>query len=121
MLADLWQSLIVCDPAPRGPQGEALKVTQPCDFAALIHLIKNAITDLTVLATLITVFGCILIGFSLITSQGNAGAMKAARGRAVNILKGYFFILAAWVIVYAISSVLFQDSYFNTVLTNTPH
>jgi formate/nitrite transporter FocA (FNT family) len=110
MLASVWQSLIVCDPTHADNLPD-------CDYAALIHLIKNAISDLVVLSTLATVFACIFIGFKLVVSQGNPSAMKDAQSRARAILTGYFFILAAWVIVYAIASVLFQDSYFNTVLT----
>src|SRR3982751_322829 len=106
MAFDLWQPLIVCDPVHPNTSGPGNSQLPPCDYGAFIHLIRNAISDLGVVATFVTLFVCIYIGFQLVTSQGNAGAMKDARGRAVKILWGYFFILAAWVIVYAVASVL---------------
>jgi len=115
MLASVWQPLIVCDPTNgAGADGAALP---DCDYYALIHLIKNAIADLTVVATIATVAACIFIGFRLMTSQGNSGAMREAKDKATKIVIGYFFILAGWVIVYAVASVLLKGEYYNNVLT----
>ncbi len=93
-----WKSLIVCS----GPD---------CNFAKVIELIRVVINDLTYLATLLTVIGCIYVGFKLVTSQGNAGALKDAKSRGTTLLLGYVIILAAWIIVHTITSTLLKDGY----------
>jgi UPF0716 family protein affecting phage T7 exclusion len=98
-LAGVWANLIVCgSPGAVNPNS--------CGFADLIVLVKNVITDLTVLATLLVIIACVMIGVTLLTSQGSVTAKEKAKGMAWAVLKGYLIILAAWVLVYTISSAL---------------
>lgn len=99
--ADLIPNLIVC-------QGTT---ADPCTFESLISLFKVAVNALIEIATLITVAALIMMGFKLMTSGGNPSARTEVKNRAWAILKGYFFILAAWVIVYTITSVLVKDGF----------
>lgn len=83
----------------------------PCTFGSLIALIKVGISDLVVLATLVAVIVFIFAGFKLLTSGGNPKALSDARGMLLKVLIGYVWILAAWVIVYTITSVLLNPGY----------
>jgi hypothetical protein len=100
-VAHAWDTLIVCD-------GTAIK---PCTYASLIELVKNAITDLTIIATLLATVGFMYAGFKLLTSQGNSGAMKDAKELLMKILIGFFWILAAWILVYTITSWFLKPGY----------
>lgn len=82
-----------------------------CHFESLIKFVKAAITALVVIATIVTVLALIFMGFELMMSQGNPSALTKVKGQAWAILKGYFWILAAWLIVYTIMSALTKDKY----------
>lgn len=98
--------MIVCD--------GALGTSDPCGFDDLIELANVVINNLTVIAILGASIAFIWVGFQLLTSQGDAGAMKKAKDAGVNVLKGLFFVLAAWVIVKTITSVLLSPEFLNS-------
>ncbi len=100
----VWQPLVVCDGVPGNGLPE-------CDFATFILLIKNLITDLVVISTLIAVAVFCYAGFILLTSGGNKSAMDKAKGMLGKVVVGYLWILAAWLIVYTITSVLLNTGY----------
>ena len=99
-----WQDLIVCD-----------GVDVPCTFNHLVQLTKNLITNLVIATTILAVVAFIWAGMLLLTSQGNPGAMEKAKGMLWKVLIGYLWILAAWVVVYTITSVLLNKD-FNSVI-----
>ncbi|MBX4188995.1 hypothetical protein KW785_00155 [Candidatus Parcubacteria bacterium] len=101
----VWDPLIVCGAK------EAGDANHECGFADVIHLIKVVINDITVLATLLTVVACVMIGFILITSNGKPGALDKAKSMAGSVLTGYVIILVAWVVVYTITSTLLYSDY----------
>ncbi len=82
-----------------------------CHFKDLLKFFKAAISALVALATILTVIALVFMGFQLIMSQGNPSALTKVKGQAFAILKGYFWILAAWLIVYTIMKVLVNDDY----------
>lgn len=83
----------------------------PCTFQSLIKFVNILISDLTVLATLATVVGLVIVGFNLLRAQGKPGALSDAKNRAGKLLIGYFLILAAWLIVYTISHTLLKPEF----------
>lgn len=91
-------NLIVCD----GPN---------CDFAALIQLVKNLITALVYISTFLATGVFAYAGFLLLTSGGNESAKNQAKDIFLKVLKGYLWILAAWLIVYTITTVLLKEGY----------
>ena len=95
-----WKPLIVCD-------GVATK----CDFNAFITLIKNGVHDLVLFSTLAVVALLCYAGFLWLTSQGDVGKHKQAIGMLKNIIWGYVWILAAWLIVYTIANALLKDDF----------
>ena len=96
----VWKDLIVCD-----------GVTDPCGFDDLIDLVKALITDLVLLSTLLAVAAFCYAGFLLLTSGGNESAKEKAKTTLFKVVKGYLWILAAWLVVYTITSVLLKDGY----------
>lgn len=87
-----------------------------CDINAFITLIKHGIHDLVLLSTLLAVVILVYAGMLWLTSGGNRGKHDQALGMLGAVVKGYVWILAAWVIVYSITSVLLYDK-FNFLIT----
>jgi len=99
-----WQPLIVCN--------------KDCEFGHLILLVKNLITDLVLISTLLATMVFIYIGIILLTSGGNPGAMTKAKDMFMKVVIGYLWILAAWLLVYTITSVLLKPEF--TFLLGAP-
>ncbi len=95
---DVFPNLIVCN----GPD---------CHFKDLMKLVVTGINALVIIATILTAVALIFMGLQLIMSAGNAAALTKVKGQAFAILKGFFWILAAWLIVYTIMKVLVEDKY----------
>lgn len=103
-LAALWASLIVCSNSSIAAYNHA------CGYSDLILLAKNLITDLTILSTLLATAVFAFAGFKLLTSGGDPGAMSDAKKMLKKVLFGYLWILAAWLVVYTITSTLISGS-----------
>lgn len=102
-----WKPLIICNNPPEFPAA--------CEFSHFMELIKNGITDLVILSTFIAVIVFVWVGIKLMTSGGNPGAMTEAKGMLWKVVLGYIWILAAWLVVYTITSVLLKPE-FNFLL-----
>jgi hypothetical protein len=98
-----WQPLIVCDPAPAA---DAIGAARDCDWEALITLVRVLINNMVILSTLMAVIVFCYAGFILLTSGGKPGALDRAKGMFWKVIVGYVWILAAWLIVYTITSTL---------------
>ncbi|MDP2642127.1 MAG: hypothetical protein Q8P21_02465 [bacterium] len=94
----IWEPLIVCD----GPS---------CSFSDLIVLTQNLINNLIVISTLLATAAFAYAGFILLISGGNESAKTKAKDIFFKVLKGYLWILAAWLLVYTITSVLLNPGY----------
>ena len=95
-----WRNLIVCD---------GVKV--PCTFAKLIELIQVGIHDLVLLSTLLVIGVFVMAGIKLLSSGGNPGALTEVKSMLWSVVMGYMWILAAWLIVYTITSILLKPGY----------
>lgn len=104
-----WKPLIVCN----NPRVAEFK--HECGFNDVIVLMQHVIHDLIILSTFLAVAVFIFIGFKLMTAGGNTSAMSEAKKSATSVAKGYIVILAAWVVVYTITSVLLRPE-FNFLL-----
>lgn len=96
-----WQPLVFCGKT----------VDTQCHFNDLITLTHNIITDLVIVSTLMAVIIAVVIGFRLITSQGNPSALSFAKNAALNLLKGYIVILVAWLIINTLITTLFNPGF----------
>lgn len=102
-VAQAWSNLVVCT------GGKA----DPCTFNKLTELARNLMNDLIELSVIAAVIGFIYIGVTMLTSSGKPDALSKAKKTAWSLLVGFFFVLAAWVIVYTITHALLSnpDSY----------
>ncbi len=98
--AQVFQSMIVC--GVNGPD---------CNFGHLIKLALVVMDNIVVLATFLVTIAFVYIGFIFLTSGGDVGAKKKAKDTASNVLWGFILVLAAWLIVYTITSVLLKGGY----------
>lgn len=100
-----WQPLIFCDPA----------IGEPCGFEQLVILAQAVITNLILLSTLLAVVAFIYAGTLLLTSGGNPSKKDEAKRVLMSVLKGYLWILVAWLLVYTITSAVLKTE-FNFIL-----
>lgn len=83
----------------------------PCTFAKLIELLQNLINALILFSTLLATAAFAYAGFKLLTSGGNESAKNDAKDIFIKVLKGYLWILGAWLLVYTITSFLLEPGY----------
>jgi len=105
--AQVWKPMILC--------GNSAK--PECDFYDLIEVAKAVISNLIVISAVLALVAFVWIGFKLMTSQGNPGAMEEAKKMAWKVLWGFIWVLGAWIVVYTISSVLLNDG-FSLIIGN---
>jgi len=82
-----------------------------CGFGDLITMIKNIITYLIGLSTVLAAIAFAYAGFVLLTSGGNESAKNKAKEIFRKVLIGFLWILGAWLIVYTIINVLLGSGY----------
>lgn len=89
--------LIVCDPSP-DPSGPTAGLGD-CHFDDLIRLGVNIMNFLIVLSTAVAAIVIAYAGFLYLSSAGDEGNVKKAKGMLTKVAIGFFFLIAAWVIV----------------------
>ncbi len=82
-----------------------------CNFGHLIDLAKVVMNNIVVVATLLVTIAFVVIGIKFLTSGGDIKAREDSKKIAKNVLLGFFFVLAGWLIVYTITSVLLRDGF----------
>lgn len=77
--------------------------TTPCNFAAVITLIKNVVNFLLFgLAVPLAAISFAIAGVMILTAGGNTGQVEKAKEIFWNVLWGLIIALSAWLIVKAI-------------------
>jgi len=84
-----------------------------CDFNNLMQLANNVIRFVFVISIPIAAAAFAYAGFLYITAAGNESQIHHAHDIFVKVAIGFFFILAAWLIVYLITSTLLKPDYIN--------
>ncbi len=82
-----------------------------CHFDDFMELIRNGMTDLILLANIFAIAAFMYAGFLWLTSAGSDTKHKQALRVLGNVIKGYAWILAAWVIVYYITHALVNQEF----------
>ena len=82
-----------------------------CDFNSLLQLIKNVMYFLIYISIPIAAVAFAWAGFLFMTAGGNAGQVGKAWGIFRKVGTGLVVILAAWLAVQAITSVLLKDEF----------
>jgi len=87
-------------------------LADPCDFATLITLIQNVIDFL--LFQIVMPLSAIMFaiaGVMLLTARDNEGQISTAKGIFWSVLFGILIMLAAWLIVRAISAAVLNTGF----------
>lgn len=84
-----------------------------CDFNDLMQLANNIMKFIIMIAIPLTAIIFSYAGFLYITAAGNEHQIAQAHDIFVKVAIGFFFILAAWLIVYLITSTLLKPDYIN--------
>lgn len=93
-----------------------------CGWNDLVQLAVNVINFLTIgLAIPLAVIAFVWAGILMVTAGGNEGQIEKAKGIFWNVLKGFLFVLCAWLIVYTITSALLKDDYYENLLGYFSH
>src|SRR3989344_4357409 len=109
----IWEPLIVCYNKTPGLG----KYDHACGFSDLVVLLQNLITNLVVISTFLATAAFAYAGFLLLTSGGNESAKTKAKDIFLKVLKGYLWILGAWLLVYTITSVLLKPEFYSILGT----
>lgn len=92
---------ITCGVGVTGPN------SHECGYEDVVYLIDKILQFvLKVLIPLIVVFVMLRAGFKLMTSRNKPNALQEAKASIWSLLKGLFFMLCAWVIVFQITKLL---------------
>ncbi len=82
------------------------KIVNPCDFNYFIDTINNIIKWIISVSTIIFTLSAVWSGFLWMTAGDNTGQIEEAKSILWSTLKGFLFILVAWLIVYTIINLL---------------
>jgi amino acid transporter len=80
-----------------------------CGFYELVELGERIITWLLFIAVFIAAVLFAVAGFLYATSAGDEGKVKKAHTIFRRVLMGFIIALAAWLIVFTITSILLND------------
>lgn len=88
--------------------------SDPCDFNMVIAFINNAISYFVIyLATPLFALILIYVGWLYLSDMGSAENVKKAKGILKNAFIGYIVVLASWLIVKTILSLVgFEGNLF---------
>jgi len=102
---------------PIDPGGLLPNCGANCDFNHLMELANNIMRFIIMIAIPLAAIAFSWAGFLYITAAGNESQIHHAHDIFIKVATGFFFILAAWLIVYLITSTLLSPEY-RTILNN---
>ena len=87
-------------------------VEEPCEWGQLVLMVQIVIHYLILIAGSLAAISFCYAGWLYITSAGDEGKVKTAKGIFLKVIIGLIFVLSAWLIVHEIvkSLGLKQDS-----------
>lgn len=102
--------------APTPALAQTLNVSTICDgpdcgFDDLIELAVRLIDYLVLISVIVTAIVMAVAGFKLVANMGNPGAMNEAKRMMGKVVTGFVIILAAWLIIQALTSAFLQPSF----------
>ena len=101
-------SLVFCNQAVDPATGEFIGTK--CGWKELVQLAQNIINYLILLAIPLAAVTFAWAGFTIMTSGGNSGKLEKGKEMFKKVAIGIFFVLAAWLIVNLILTVLVGGS-----------
>ena len=80
-----------------------------CTYSHLLQLAQNILTFLIEISIPIAVIVFAVAGFMYMTAGGDESKIKSAHKIFRNTIVGFIIVLAAWLIVYAITEPLLKE------------
>jgi hypothetical protein len=77
-----------------------------CGWDDLIILVNRIVNWLVAFLSVIAVIVMVVAGFKMVTSGGNTSAWESAKSMFTNVVIGFILVLAAWLIVDTVLSLL---------------
>ncbi len=91
------------------PCGNKTGDSEACDFNDLLALGTNLIKYLVLLSIPLAAISFAWAGFLYLSSGGNEDKATKAKEIFWKVLKGFLFVITAWLIVYTLTSLLNPD------------
>lgn len=88
-----------------------LEKEEECDFYDLMKLARNLINALVIISTFLATGVFAYAGIRLLTSGTSSSGREYAKGVFWKVVRGYLWILFAWLIVYTITKVLLNKEF----------
>lgn len=109
-------SAAVFDPGSDGIVGDLCSDGVNCNFGHLVQLVKNILGFIVFVSIPLAAIAFAYSGFLILTAGPDAG--KAQKGKTIfsNVAIGFVIILAAWLIVYTVTTALIDPNFFNDSL-----
>lgn len=104
------KSLVQCSQELDRRTGEFV---EECDFDELVALIRRVINYLIIIAVPVSAAVFAYAGIKYMTAAGDTGKMAEARRIFTKVILGFVVMLSAWLVVFAITSALLEDSSYS--------
>lgn len=85
-----------------------------CDFNSLMTLINRVMNFIVYLSIPLAAISISYAGYLYISAYGDTGKIEDAHKIFGSVLKGFAFVLAGWLIVYTIMSMLLGPNFMNS-------
>lgn len=89
-------------------------VVVPCDFNALMKLLNRAMNFILYMSIPLAAISISYAGYLYISAAGDTGKIETAHKMFGKIIWGFVFVLAGWLIVYSIMSMLLGADFMNS-------
>ncbi|MBI2048816.1 MAG: hypothetical protein HYT29_00010 [Parcubacteria group bacterium] len=83
----------------------------PCDFPALMHLVKHLVDFVFFLAMPVAALAFSYAGWLYLSSSASPGNISKAHGIFWSVLIGLLWVLGAWLVIKLISDALLNPDY----------
>lgn len=106
----------VFDPGATGIVGSLCADGVNCSFDDLVTLVKRILGFIVFVSIPIAAIAFAYSGFLILTAGPNASQAQQGKKIFTNVAIGFVIILAAWLIVYTVTTALIKPNFFQGVL-----
>ena len=105
--------LVACDGSKTGGEQDA------CNFRAFMQQVQMILNFLISISIPITTLVIAYIGFKYMTAQGDSGVISDSKKMIIAVLKGFAFMLLAWLIIHTLIGAFINEGEFGSGFLNT--
>lgn len=115
----LGEGFIPCGRDTTGPDGKPdgkVGEGEACTFNDILTVIRRIVNFIMILSASIAAIAFAYAGWLYMSAGGDTGQIGKAHQVFTKVAIGFFFVLAAWLIVWTITSMLIRDDTTFTLL-----